>query len=384
MRIAYFTDTFSPQINGVANTLNHLSKYLKQKGHEQLFFAPDYDTEHPDDPSIPVMRFKGIRPYIYPECSLAFPPHAKAVEALSEFKPDVVHVVTEVGVGFAGLRAAQELKLPIVMSYHTNFDQYLDSYNLKYLSLALWTYMKWFHNQALVNLCPSRNTMQYLAQQGVNNLAVWSRGIDAGRFNPGYYAQELRQTLLGGDNKLIFLYVGRIAKEKGLETLVKSIRIFNQQHQDKASFVFTREGPYLEELQAGQIPNAIFTGAKHGRELSVIYASADAFLFPSGTETFGNVALEAMASGLPLVCVGSGGVTDFTTHQENAFVCSYNNALSFAQGMLEMLNPRLRAKIRQGALATAKSRSWESIFDGLMRHYVAAAQAGSAPQGMVG
>lgn len=379
LRIAFFTDAFYPQINGVSNTLLYLSQYLREHQIEHLFFAPDYEGEERDDARIPVVRYKGIRPPICPECCLAFPSSAKVHQALADFRPDVVHIVTEQGIGWAGLRAARALNIPIVMSYHTNFDKYLDFYHLKYLNKAVTAYMKWFHNFALVNLCPSTNTLLNLQKQGFTRLDIWSRGIDLKRFHPAHFSEEARK-LMGGKDKTVFLYVGRIAAEKGLDIYFQSIKAINEEYGAQLQFVFTGEGPYLDELMAQQIPNIIFTGPKRGQELAAIYASADAFVFPSGTETFGNVLLEAMASGLPVVCADAGGVTDFTENNENAFVFKNGDTIDLTHALRKMLNPQFRAAIRRKALETARSRSWETIFDGLMFHYESAVQGMLLPQ----
>ncbi|MFA9381263.1 MAG: glycosyltransferase family 4 protein [Acetanaerobacterium sp.] len=390
MRIAIFTDTFYPQINGVSNTLAYLCAHLDQNGIEHLVFAPEYEEKEDDVQGAQrenVLRFKGVRPSIYPECSIAFPLHPVVVDALRRFAPDVVHIVTEAGIGLAGLQAARWLGLPIVMSYHTNFDTYLDFYNLKYLARPLWAYMKWFHSYAQVTLCPSRDTVRDLAARGFDRLGIWSRGIDTQRFSPAFYSETAREQMGGGsrkdEDKTVFLYVGRIAKEKGLDTLADAIKLISPRHTDTLRFVFTGDGPYLAEFRERGIPNALFTGVKKGRELSEIYASADAFLFPSGTETFGNVALEAMASGLPVVCVDSGGVTDFARHGENALVCRHGDAHSIAAGIEQMCSSHTRSILRKGAQDTAEERSWQSIFDGLFRSYDKAAQPAAVHAGRV-
>ncbi len=373
MRIAFFTDTLYPQINGVSNTLNYLSRYLHENDIEHVFFAPDYGSEACEDERLQAIRFKSVAPIIYPECRLSFPTSAKIIKELEIFQPDVVHIVTELGIGHSGLRAARALDLPVVMSYHTNFNKYLDYYHLRYLSKSIWTYLKWFHSFAEVNLCPSENTLIELESLGFENLDIWSRGIDSEMFNPNFRSESIRKEL-GGQNKTIFLYVGRISAEKGLDTLAESIRSFNEKYEDEANFVFTGDGPYLDELASMGIPNVVLTGAKRGKELSEIYASSDVFVFPSGTETFGNVMLEAMASGLPGICVNAGGVTDYAVHNENAFVCNYRDAGSLADAMEKMLDSQLREKISAGALKLAKQRSWNFIFDNLITHYKAAAQ----------
>ncbi|MFV0413564.1 MAG: nucleotide sugar dehydrogenase, partial [Oscillospiraceae bacterium] len=295
----------------------------------------------------------------------------KIVKELAAFRPDVVHIATELGVGWSGLRAAQELGLPIVMSYHTNYNRYLNFYNLHSLNKAIWGYLKWFHGFAEMNLCPSEHTLNELAERGFSGLGVWSRGVDAECFHPGRRSEAVRAAL-GGAGKTIYLYVGRIAAEKGLDTLAESIRSLNAAHQNETLFVFTGEGPYLSEMARMEIPNAVFTGAKYGEELAEIYASSDVFVFPSGTETFGNVMLEAMACGLPGICVNSGGVTDFTTHGQNALVCQYRSTAALAEAMEQMLNPALRSHIRLGALQTAGQRSWDAIFERLVAQYSAA------------
>jgi Glycosyltransferase len=371
LRIAFFTDTFYPQINGVSNTLSYLSRYLQTRNIEHIFFAPDYGSDSDECAGLPVKRFKGFCPMIYPECRIAFAPLEKITGLLEDFAPDVVHIVTELSLGLVGLRAATALNIPVVMSYHTNFDRYLHFYHLTYFSEALWLYMKWFHSFALVNLCPSRDTLESMRQRGFQNLDIWSRGIDLERFRPSHFSPELREKLGAGD-KTVFLYVGRISVEKGLDVLMQSIRSVSETHGDRVQFWITGDGPYLKEIASLALPNVVFTGGKRGAELAQIYASADAFVFPSGTETFGNVLLEAMASGLPTVCTDSGGVTDYTVHGENAVVCRYGDPDSLSRAMIGLLDPDLRSRIRSGALRTAESRSWNAIFDTLIHHYAAA------------
>lgn len=368
MKIAYFTDTYYPEINGVTNTLNNLTAYLRKTGIEYRILAPDYDNRHEAHEDA-VLRFKAIRPLVYPNSRLALPLNRTVRNAIIEFDPDIIHITSELGIGLSGLRVARELNIPIVMSYHTNFDSYLNFYGFGHMEKPYWGYMKWFHSFAEVNLCPSSNTLSTLEKMGFRNPDVWSRGIDGSMFNPANYSETVREKLNGKD-KTIFLYVGRIAREKGLDTLAEAIGIMNEKYGDKIIFTFTGDGPYLKELEEMNIPNAVFTGFLQKKELAEVYASSDIFVFPSGTETFGNVLLEAMGSGLPVICTDSGGVTDFTNHLENAYVCRYRDAENLAEGMTEMLiNPELRREIRREGLETAEIRSWDYIFDGLISQY---------------
>ncbi len=371
MRIAFFTDTFYPQINGVSNTLQALSRYLTQRGIEHLFFIPESKTEAGDAGDYPVAAFPSVPFALYPQVRLALTTPGAIRRRLQAFRPDVVHIVTEFSMGLAGLRAARQLGLPLAMSYHTNFDQYLSHYNLELLEEPLWQYLRWFHSFAQVNLCPSQNTLQKLTFRKINHLAVWSRGIDRSRFSPAFASLPLRQSL-GAENRLLYLYVGRISAEKGIDVYAQSIRLFNEKHAGKARFVFTGDGPYLETLRAMALQHTVCTGALHGRALGEMYASCDVFVFPSDNETFGNVMLEAMASGAPGICADAGGLKDFTAHGENAYVCRPRDAAALADAMEAMMDERLRGRIRAGALQTANERGWDRIFDDLLRRYPAA------------
>ena len=163
--------------------------------------------------------------------------------------------------------------------------------------------------------------------------------------------------------------MGRISAEKGIDVYADSIRAFNERHKNEARFIFTGDGPFLPSLKAMNIENTIFTGTLRGRALSEIYASCDVFVFPSDNETFGNVMLEAMASGVPGICVDAGGLRDFTAHGENAFVCAPRNARALTDALIAMRSKRLRETLRAGALRMAAQRSWDGIFDHLLRQY---------------
>jgi glycosyltransferase involved in cell wall biosynthesis len=368
MRIAFFTDTFLPQINGVSNTLKYLSQHLTRRGIAHVFYTPAYKDDDRDDGKYPVVRFPSVPFALYPQVRLALPTQAALHKHLAGFNPDVVHIVTEFGMGYSGLKAARQMNLPVVMSYHTNFDQYLSHYGLSFLEEPLWQYMRWFHSFAQKNFCPSENTLSKLRFRGVKNLAVWSRGIDRARFSPEFRSDALRREL-GAEDQLLYLYVGRISAEKGIDVYAQSIRDFNKRFADRARFVFTGDGPYLQTLKELNIENAVFTGALRGRALSEVYSSCDVFVFPSDNETFGNVMLEAMASGTPGICVDAGGLKDFTAHGGNAWVCAPRDARALTYAMTAMMSADLRCALRAGALRTAGERSWERIFDDLLKQY---------------
>lgn len=378
MRIAYFTDTYAPEINGVSRTLQRLVFYLEKTGHEVMVFAPAYKGE-PN--SANVVRFPGITPHLFsPNSCLAVPSYVLVSKKIQEFQPDLIHVLTEFGIGHAGVRAAKDFGIPLVTSYHTNYDIYLKHYHLSYLELPVKLYLKNFHTQALLNLCPSMDTLEQLRQQGYTHLDIWSRGIDAHRFSPAFRSVAFR-TEQGVGEKFVFLYVGRISVEKGLDQLIKAIPAIYAQSGGRAAFWFVGDGPFLEKLQEADLPGTTLFGFQSGVALSRIYASADAFVFPSATETFGNVLLEAMASGLPVICTDRGGIRDYTRHMENALVYPYENVTELTGCMYQMMEDDvLRQRLVQNGLNTAAGRSWEQIWQRLMTSYQKAMMSAAALQ----
>lgn len=182
MKIAYFTDTFYPEINGVTNTLSYLTNYLKTKGIESMFFAPDYENSKQEEDESNIFRFRGLKLNIAPESRLAFPTYLFNKEKIEKFNPDIVHVTTQLGIGRLGIKYAEEFKIPIVMSYHTNFDRYLKYYNLEYLDNIIWNYTRKFYSKSELTLCPSQDTVKDLENKGFNNLGIWSRGVDTTKF----------------------------------------------------------------------------------------------------------------------------------------------------------------------------------------------------------
>jgi len=370
MRIAYFTDTYSSEVNGVTNTLSRLGNYLDRSHIHQLVIAPDYEGENTscDSGFRRVYRFRGITTAISPKSRLALPSYWDIDKICDNFMPDLVHVTTELGIGFRGMRYAQSRNIPLVMCYHTDYCKYLKYHNLEFMRPFLESYLSWFYRFSNSILVPSKYTFNELSQKGYRNLDIWSRGIDANNFNPDYRNETLRKTL--ADKKFIFLYVGRLSAEKSIDLLLHAAGEIEKRFPGRSAFVFTGDGPYAEFIRKSNVPNLICTGFKRGRELSEIYASADCFAFPSATETFGNVVLEALASGLPVAAVNGGGVTDFLIHNENALLCSPDNAEAFMENLVSIMEDnRLRSKLSANARKSVLSRDWNRIFGGLVSIY---------------
>ena len=378
MRIAFFTDTYLPEINGVTNTLSRLGYYLDKSLIQQLVIAPEYeeDNTHCDSAWRRVYRFKGITTSLSPKSRLAIPAHWNINKICDDFEPDLIHVTTELGIGFRGMRYAETRGIPLVMSYHTDFGKYLKYHNLEFMRPIVESYISWFYSFSCRTLVPSRCTHNELSQLGYHNLDIWSRGIDTSDFSPRSRNEELRNALSGG--KFIFLYVGRLSAEKSLDLLLYAASELEKHFPGLSAFVFTGDGPYIEIIKKSNLPNVVLTGFKRGGELSEIYASADCFAFPSATETFGNVALEALASGLPVVSVNGGGVTDFLIHNNNALLCAPDEASDFTNNLASVMeNGELRTQLSVNARKSALSRDWNNIFKGLVDVYAEAIEENS-------
>jgi glycosyltransferase involved in cell wall biosynthesis len=254
------------------------------------------------------------------------------------------------------------------MSYHTNYGDYLRYFDLEAFKPLLEMYLSWFYRFANRVLVPSRHTMEELFRRRYRNLDIWSRGIDSSLFNPAFRNEDLRDRI--GKGKFMFLYVGRLSPEKSLGMLLYAAAELERRFPGETAFVFTGDGPYSQAIRKQRLPNVVLTGFKKGRELSEIYASADCFAFPSGTETFGNAALEAMASGLPVAGVASGGVTDFLAHGNNALLCPEGSREAFLENLVTLMeNTELRLALVGNARKTALARDWNRVFDRLINIY---------------
>lgn len=367
MKIAFFTDTFLPQINGVTKTLARLIDYLDEKGIEHLVLAPDHQED--DFFGYNVERFLSFKFFLYPECRLSIPNFFRINKKLRDFNPDLIHIVTEFNMGLTGLQYAKLNDIPVVSSYHTNFSTYLKYYNLEFLDNLSWNYMKWFHNQCETNFCPSHETKKMLEHKGIDNVEIWTRGIDCEQFSPDYRNADFRR-VHSIDNKIVLLYVGRVSMEKDLDILLNSFCDISKKYKDNVALVITGEGPMLENFRNDCPGNVIFTGYKHGDELSEIYASSDIFVFPSTTETFGNVVLEAMASGLPVIGAASGGVKDNLINGYNGSSCEPRDTDAFTKATIKLIdNKLLRVAMGYNARQHALQKSWGKVFDKLISDY---------------
>ncbi len=366
VRLALFSDTYPPQMNGVSRTLERLVAAARERGAAvRVFTTTDPELKQDDGD---VVRWNSVPFWAYPQVRLSAPKVLTARAALEAWKPTLVHVATEFGVGLAGRAAATALRVPLVTSYHTSFSAYAEFYKLGALASMGWKYFRWFHSAAARTFTPTEAIKAEVEAHGFRNVGVWGRGVDGERFDPAFRSLDWRRGLGIADDAMVVLYVGRIAKEKGLEHALHAMQELAVDA-PAIRFVFVGDGPYEAELRAAAPSTAIFTGRLSGVPLSTAYASSDVFLFPSVTDTFGNVLLEAMASGLVVVSADAGNTRELVGSERGVIVpVGQRGVVAGALKALE--SDRVKhAAIRDAAQAWARERTWPLVWNGLFRGY---------------
>jgi glycosyltransferase involved in cell wall biosynthesis len=374
VRIALFSETSLPQRNGVALILDRLIRHLTAQGHEVLLAVPVSWRPRGEAPAIQglrIVRVPGIPLPRYPDLTLALPLAARVLRAVAEFRPDIIHLVTEYSLGLTGLQAAVMLGVPAIASFHTNIPRYLPYYGFGWADGLCWDYLRWFHNQACVTFCPSETNRTELLARGFRNVRVWPRGVDTQRFSP------LPRPAAGGEPRggaaaLRLLYVGRLTPEKDLHVLFDAYERVRSAHPSSpVHLTLVGDGAYTGVMRARAPRDVTFAGYLEGEALSAAYAAADVFVFPSRSETLGNVVLEALASGLPVVGVRDGGTLENVRDGVNGVLCEPGDAGSFAEGILRLArDPDLCRSLGANARAWAEQRTWEAAFAPLTSTYV--------------
>lgn len=367
MRIAIFTDTYVPEVNGVAKTLKRFTDYLSDQNIEYKVFAPQ--SRKVDMFSNHVYSIKSFPFFLYPECRVAFPNLLQLREEVKLFNPDIIHVTTPFNMGLSGLHLAKRLKIPVVGSYHTDFDKYLEYYDLHFLMDMLWKYMRWFHDPLRKIFVPSMDTLEKLQHKGFRNLSIWPRGIDATVFHPNYDAEVIREKY-NIKEKYILAYVGRIAKEKDVLLLPEIAEKLPNHVKDNVHWLIAGDGPVKDELEQMAPSNMTFAGFVEGENLANIYAAADLFVFPSPTETFGNVVLEALACGTPVIGADAGGVRSIVKSGINGILCEEKDSTDFVQAIVSLLSrEKARKVMSENGVRYAQAQSWDKIFRNLLMEY---------------
>lgn len=364
MRIALFTETFLPKVDGIVTRLRHTVEHLQRNGDQVLVISPDGG----------LTEYKGAKIYgvsgfplpLYPELKLSLPRPSIGV-VLEEFKPDLIHIVNPAVLGLGGLYYAKVMQVPLLASYHTHLPQYLQHYGLGMLEGVMWELIKASHNQAQLNLCTSTAMVQQLRERGILRLDLWQRGVDTETFHPDLASRAMRKHLSQGHPEdPLLLYVGRLGAEKEIERIKPVLEAI-----PNARLALVGDGPNRSVLEKhfADTPTH-FVGYLTGKKLGSAFASADAFIFPSRTETLGLVLLEAMAAGCPVVAARSGGIPDIVQDGVNGYLFNPEDEQGAIAATVRLLSQQSeRETLRKNARDEAERWSWSAATRQLQNHY---------------
>lgn len=369
LHITLVSETFPPEINGVANTLGRLSEGLRQRGHRVELVRPRQRDDAPGQTDADQLLCRGWPLPGYPGLQWGQVSMHKLLRRWRRDRPDVLYIATEGPLGLSALRAARRLGIAVVSGFHTNFQQYSSQYGLGLLARALTHYLRWFHHRTHSTLVPSPSQCQALERRGFERLALLSRGVDSSLFNPARRNAALREQWGLGNDDIALLYVGRLAAEKNLGMLGRSLKVLQEKYpQRRMRLVIVGDGPQWATLQE-QLPDAVFCGPQRGAALADHYACGDIFLFPSLTETFGNVVLEALASGLGVVAYDEAGAAQHIRHGHNGALAMPGDAEGFIDAACWLLEDRetLR-RVRLNARQHASRQGWQAIIEQFEAH----------------
>lgn len=365
MRIAFFTETFLPKIDGVVTRLTRTLEELQRAGHEALVFAPHNPPERYAGHG--VVRVPGVpfRPW-YPELFLGLP-RPRLGRELDRFGPDIVHVINPVVLGLWGTAIAKQRNLPLLASYHTDITQYAEALRLRFLSEPSRIFLRDVHNQAHVNLCTSVPMVNSARGLGIRRVRLWPKAVDTDLYHPRKRSEAMRARLTDGHpGDPLMVYVGRLSFEKRLDWLYAPVTQL-----PGVRLALVGSGPAESDLKERfKGTRTVFTGYMSGEELAQAYASADVFAFPSNTETLGFVAMEAMASGVPAVGARAGGIPDVIREEETGLMFTPGDLgdLTAKVGAL-LSDPETRRRLGEAARRDMERFSWRAATEGLVRYY---------------
>jgi len=364
LRIAIVTETYPPEINGVAMTIGRMLEGMLRRGHKIQLVRP---RQHPRDAArqgarytevlvqgLPLPRYDGLR--------MGFPAKRTLAGLWQSERPDVVHVVTEGPLGRSALCAAIQLRIPVSSDFHTNFDTYSEHYGFGVLRPVIAGYLKRFHNRADFTFVPTHQLRARLESEGYRRLLVVARGVDTTLYSPARRSDQLRAHWGVAEDGMVVIHVGRLAPEKNVPL---ALAAFDQikERLPSSRLVLVGDGPLRRNLQQ-RYPGHIFAGTRQGEDLAAHYASGDVFLFPSSTETFGNVTVEAMASGLAVVAYDYAAGREHMEHGESGMLAPFDDAPTFIRMSTELAVDRaLIARLRRNARVAAERIDWDEVVD---------------------
>lgn len=371
LKVALFTGNYNHIRDGVSLTLNRWVDYLEKAGIDVLVFGPTVKNPPLDHAGtlvpVPSLKAPGRPEY---RITIGFPAVEK--NRLQDFDPDIIHIATPDVLGFQAHRWARQHNVPLVSSYHTHFTSYLKYYKLQFAESLGWRYLRWFYSYCNQIYVPTNSMAEELKEHGIGSegdtLHIWARGVDTNQFNPEKRDLKWRREKGFEDDDVVITFVSRLVWEKNLKLYADIVRRLEAEFNNVKSLV-VGDGPAMEEMKE-LLPNTVFTGFLTGNELAVSYASSDIFFFPSDTETFGNVTLEAMASGLPCLVADAAGSKSLVSHGENGFRASVENEQSFYEYGEKLLNDaQLRGRMSEESIKKSAEYTWEKINSGLLKKY---------------
>ena len=362
LRIAVVTETWPPEVNGVAMTLAKLVQGLSHRNHDvQLIRPRQTKSESPlNDASLEEVLMRGMPIPRYPELKLGLPSKKTLVKTWTLRRPDVVHIATEGPLGWSALQAAKVLKLPVTSDFRTNFQSYSKHYGVGWLRKPIVAYLRKFHNATACTMVPTRELMRTLSENGFANLKVVSRGVDTKLFSISKRDKSLRSSWGATDNTKVLISVGRMAPEKNLDQVLKTYEALKVTGQ-AFKLVMVGDGPLKEQFQ-NRYPEIIFPGMLSQSNLAAYYASSDLFIFPSQTETFGNVTLEALASGIPVLAFDCAAARDWVQTGINGWLVAENNPEGFATQAVNVFSSKdLLGQITLSTRQQVVHLDWDQI-----------------------
>jgi glycosyltransferase involved in cell wall biosynthesis len=356
--IAVVTETYAPEINGVALTLGRLVQGLRDHGHSVSIIRP----RHPRDRHSEDTLVGGVPLPVYKGLQLGLPAGGVLHEQWTRQRPDVVYIATEGPLGWSACRAARRMGIRAVSGFHTNFDRYARHYSIGWASQLILHYLRRFHNGTAGTLVPSADQHDRLQKLGVRNVSVLGRGVDSQLFHPGRRCALLRHSWGVIPDTPVMLYVGRLAAEKNFAVAVAAYRAARRLS-PAVRFVAVGSGPAQAEFER-RYPDVIFCGVLTGLDLARHYASADVFLFPSETETFGNVTLEAMASGLVVIAYDYAAAGEHIVNGHSGLTVPLGDADAFtAAAIWAARGDDTVSSIRLAARRRAAALDWDACVD---------------------
>ncbi|MCK6541801.1 glycosyltransferase family 1 protein [bacterium] len=368
LRLALFTGSYQYIRDGVALTLNRWVNYLLSQNISVMIFSPT--AKHPalhttgQLISAPSIALPGRSEY---RMGIGFSSSMK--RELAQFDPNLIHIATPDLLGIRALEYAKAQDIPMVMSYHTHFTAYLKYYRLNMFEASAWKYLTWFYGQARRVYVPTQSMAETLVDRSLSDkIEIWPRGVDSDLFRPEIRDNAWRRQIGIKDDEIAVLFVSRLVAEKNLKLLGQILTLAMQMNR-RIRPVIVGEGPARKELQ-NTLPSAIFLGQQNGNDLAKVYACCDVFLFPSETETFGNVTLEALAAGLPVIAADATGSRSLITNEHNGFLAEPLDVTDFAAKLnLISENRQLRKRMSAQARQTALLRPWSQIHQSLLQSY---------------